>query len=48
MGLDATEFYKKTPEYNRAFWTVLQDFWMRLYGTKLATVAAMNVRLSAF
>ncbi|XP_071796627.1 enoyl-CoA delta isomerase 1, mitochondrial-like [Asterias amurensis] len=41
-GLDITEMYQKSPEYTSAFWRSLQDFWMRLYSTNLATVAAIN------
>ncbi len=41
-GLDITEMYQKSPEYTSAFWRSLQDFWMRLFSTNLATVAAIN------
>ncbi|XP_038064587.1 enoyl-CoA delta isomerase 1, mitochondrial-like [Patiria miniata] len=42
LGLDGTEMYQKSLESTSAFWRSLQDFWMRLYGSKLATVAAIN------
>ncbi|XP_038064589.1 enoyl-CoA delta isomerase 1, mitochondrial-like [Patiria miniata] len=41
-GLDITEMYQKSSDYTSAFWRSLQDFWMRLYGSNLATVAAVN------
>ncbi|XP_038064691.1 uncharacterized protein LOC119735071 [Patiria miniata] len=41
-GLDAPEMYQKSPEYISAFWRSVQDLWMRLYGSRLVTVAAIN------
>ncbi|XP_022092583.1 enoyl-CoA delta isomerase 1, mitochondrial-like [Acanthaster planci] len=41
-GLDITEMYQRSSDFTNAFWRSLQDFWMRLYGSNLATVAAVN------
>jgi 3,2-trans-enoyl-CoA isomerase len=42
-GLDIQELYQ--PERGRLaeFWRSLQNFWMRLYVSPLATAAAINV-----
>ncbi|XP_038054700.1 enoyl-CoA delta isomerase 1, mitochondrial-like [Patiria miniata] len=47
LGLDSNEMYQKSIESTSAFWRTLQDFWMRLYGSKLAIVAAINGRSPA-
>jgi 3,2-trans-enoyl-CoA isomerase len=44
-GLDITEMYQ--PERGRLveFWRALQNFWMKLYISPLATAAAINVSI---
>ncbi|XP_046403529.1 enoyl-CoA delta isomerase 1, mitochondrial-like [Ischnura elegans] len=41
-GLDITEMYKPKPDRVKAFWTTLQDTWLKLYGSSFPTVAAIN------
>jgi 3,2-trans-enoyl-CoA isomerase len=41
-GLDIMEMYNPKPERVREFWKALQNFWMKLYVSPLATVAAIN------
>jgi len=41
-GLDIMEMYNPKPERLREIWRALQNFWMRLYVSPLATVAAIN------
>lgn len=41
-GLDILEVYKPKPERLTAFWTTLQDFWIKLYGCPIPTVAVIN------
>eukprot|EP00057_Strongylocentrotus_purpuratus_P024520 XP_011678994.1 PREDICTED: enoyl-CoA delta isomerase 1, mitochondrial isoform X1 [Strongylocentrotus purpuratus] len=41
-GLDITEMYQKSPESTDRFWRSLQDFWLTLYDSRLATVAAVT------
>ena len=42
-GLDILEMYKPKPERVTAFWTALQDMWLKLFGSSFPTVAAINV-----
>lgn len=42
-GLDILEMYKPKPERMTAFWTALQDMWLKLFGSSYPTVAAINV-----
>lgn len=42
-GLDILEMYKPKPERVTAFWTALQDMWLKLYGSSYPTAAAVNV-----
>jgi len=42
-GLDILEMYKPKPERVTAFWTTLQDTWLKLFGSSYPTVAAINV-----
>lgn len=42
-GLDILEMYKPKPERFTAFWTTLQDMWLKLFGSSYPTVAAINV-----
>lgn len=41
-GLDILEMYNSQPERIRAFWSALQDFWMKLYGSSKIYIAAIN------
>jgi 3,2-trans-enoyl-CoA isomerase len=41
-GLDLAEMYNKPRASVCAFWTALQDVFLALYGSKLATVCAIN------
>lgn len=41
-GLDLFEMYKPDSNRIRKFWTVLQDTWIKLYGTSYPTVALIN------
>lgn len=41
-GLDIMEMYKPKPERVRAFWSALQDVWLKLYGSSFPTAAAIN------
>lgn len=41
-GLDILEMYNSQPERIRQFWSALQDFWMKLYGSNKVYIAAIN------
>jgi len=41
-GLDILEMYQPQPDRLREFWRSLQDVWIKLYGSNLATIAAIN------
>jgi 3,2-trans-enoyl-CoA isomerase len=41
-GLDLHELYNPKKDRFNEFWTALQNFWMRLYMSPLATVACIN------
>ncbi|XP_033747399.1 enoyl-CoA delta isomerase 1, mitochondrial-like [Pecten maximus] len=41
-GLDILEMYQPDVERLQVFWRSLQDVWLRLYGSKMATIAAIN------
>ncbi|XP_063286641.1 enoyl-CoA delta isomerase 1, mitochondrial [Pelobates fuscus] len=41
-GLDITEMCGKSAEHCAAFWRALQEFWIKLYGSNMMTVAAIN------
>jgi hypothetical protein len=41
-GLDITEFMKDAGRLKQ-FWESFQNIWLKLYGSRLATVAAVNV-----
>jgi len=47
-GLDILEMYKPKPERVTAFWTTLQDMWLKLFGSSYPTVAVINVSSFAF
>ena len=42
-GLDIMEMYQPQEARLREFWKTLQNVWMKLYGARHATVAAINV-----
>lgn len=37
------EMYKPDPVRSKQFWTILQDVWIKLYGSSYPTAAAINV-----
>lgn len=41
-GLDIREMYQKDESHLRSFWTALQDLWLKLMTTRLATAAAIE------
>lgn len=41
-GLDILEMYQAQPERLVTFWRTLQEVWIKLYGSRLATIAAIN------
>jgi len=41
-GLDLNELYRQSPEHLKQFWKSVQDFWLQLYSSRLATVAHIN------
>ncbi|KAF7647012.1 hypothetical protein LDENG_00178980 [Lucifuga dentata] len=41
-GLDIMEMYGKTPERCGEFWKAVQEMWLKLYGSNMVTVAAIN------
>lgn len=41
-GLDILEMYDSKPDRIRQFWSALQDFWMKLYGSNKVYIAAIN------
>lgn len=43
-GLDITEMYGKSPERCGEFWRAVQEMWLKLYGSNMITIAAINVR----
>lgn len=45
-GLDITEMCGKSTEHYAEFWRAVQEMWLRLYGSNMVTVAAVNVRPS--
>ncbi len=42
-GLDIMEMYKIKTDRGRQFWSTLQDFWLKLYGSNKIYIAAINV-----
>lgn len=44
-GLDITEMVQPNKERLTKFWNSFQDVWLKLYGSRLATIAAINVCL---
>ncbi|XP_034046655.1 enoyl-CoA delta isomerase 1, mitochondrial isoform X2 [Thalassophryne amazonica] len=41
-GLDITEMYGKSPEHCGEFWRAVQEMWLKLYGSNMITIAAIN------
>ncbi|KAL2298788.1 hypothetical protein Nmel_014393 [Mimus melanotis] len=41
-GLDITEMCGKSMEHYTEFWRAVQEMWLRLYGSNMVTVAAVN------
>ncbi|XP_063791049.1 enoyl-CoA delta isomerase 1, mitochondrial [Pseudophryne corroboree] len=41
-GLDITEMCGKSAEHYSAFWRAVQDMWLKLYGSNMAVIAAIN------
>ncbi|XP_029432146.1 enoyl-CoA delta isomerase 1, mitochondrial isoform X3 [Rhinatrema bivittatum] len=41
-GLDITEMYGKSAEHYAEFWRAVQEMWLKLYGSSMVTVAAIN------
>lgn len=42
-GLDIMEMYEKSPESCGEFWKAVQEMWLKLYGSNMVTIAAINV-----
>ncbi|XP_029945553.1 enoyl-CoA delta isomerase 1, mitochondrial-like isoform X1 [Salarias fasciatus] len=41
-GLDIVEMYETSPEHRGEFWRAVQEMWLKLYSSKLVTIAAIN------
>ncbi|XP_071976284.1 enoyl-CoA delta isomerase 1, mitochondrial isoform X2 [Engystomops pustulosus] len=41
-GLDITEMSGKSNEHYAAFWRAVQEMWLKLYGSNMVTIAAIN------
>ncbi|PWA28953.1 hypothetical protein CCH79_00019625, partial [Gambusia affinis] len=41
-GLDILEMYGKSPEHCGEFWKAVQEMWLKLYGSNMVTIAAIN------
>ncbi|KAG7258939.1 hypothetical protein CRUP_000053, partial [Coryphaenoides rupestris] len=41
-GLVILEMYQTSPEHCSEFWKAVQELWLKLYGSNLATIAAIN------
>uniref|UniRef100_A0A096LQ01 Enoyl-CoA delta isomerase 1, mitochondrial n=1 Tax=Poecilia formosa TaxID=48698 RepID=A0A096LQ01_POEFO len=41
-GLDILEMYGKSPERCGEFWKAVQEMWLKLYGSNMVTIAAIN------
>ncbi|KAG7504471.1 enoyl-CoA delta isomerase 1, mitochondrial [Solea senegalensis] len=41
-GLDIMEMYGKSPERCGEFWRAVQEMWLKLYGSNMAIIAAVN------
>lgn len=47
-GLDIMEMFGKSKEHYGEFWKAVQEMWLKLYGSSLATVAVINASLLSF
>ncbi|KAF5895189.1 enoyl-CoA delta isomerase 1, mitochondrial, partial [Clarias magur] len=41
-GLDILDMYGKNPEHYAEYWKAVQDMWLKLYGYRKITIAAIN------
>ncbi|KAM9392636.1 enoyl-CoA delta isomerase 1, mitochondrial [Pholidichthys leucotaenia] len=41
-GLDILEMYGKSPERCGEFWRAVQEMWLKIYGSSMVTIAAVN------
>ncbi|CAG02069.1 unnamed protein product [Tetraodon nigroviridis] len=41
-GLDIMEMYGKSPEHCGEFWRAVQEIWLKLYGSNMVVIAAIN------
>ncbi|CAB1414436.1 unnamed protein product [Pleuronectes platessa] len=41
-GLDIMEMYGKSPERCGEFWKAVQEMWLKIYGSNMVTIAAIN------
>ncbi|NP_001085036.1 enoyl-CoA delta isomerase 1 L homeolog [Xenopus laevis] len=41
-GLDIMEMYGKSAEHYAEFWRAVQEMWLKLYGSNMVTIAAIN------
>uniref|UniRef100_A0A672G7P1 Enoyl-CoA delta isomerase 1, mitochondrial n=2 Tax=Salarias fasciatus TaxID=181472 RepID=A0A672G7P1_SALFA len=41
-GLDLLEMYETSTEHRGEFWRAVQEMWLKLYSSKLVTIAAIN------
>lgn len=41
-GLDIMEMYGKSPERCAEFWRAVQEMWLKVYGSNMVTIAAIN------
>nr|DBA19411.1 TPA: hypothetical protein GDO54_015252 [Pyxicephalus adspersus] len=41
-GLDITEMCGKSTEHYEAFWRAVQEMWLKLFGSNMVTIAAVN------
>lgn len=41
-GLDIMEMFGRSPERCAEFWRAVQDMWLKLYGSNMAVIAAIN------
>ncbi|KAM8724012.1 enoyl-CoA delta isomerase 1, mitochondrial [Acanthopagrus schlegelii] len=41
-GLDIMEMYQKSPERCAEFWRAVQEMWLKLYGSNMVVIAAIN------
>lgn len=47
-GIDITELYQPDKKQFAVFWKEIQETWIKLFGFKFATAAAINVNKSSF